>query len=210
MRPSLSMLAPAVAAALVGVSACGGAASSELFAPPDSPDAGEQRDTSVSPRDSALPPPPIDSGTIIVDSSVKDTNLPDTTVPVDTSPPPPGIGCGDGLTCDSQQYCCATIDPNMINPTTYACKNGSTSDCTNSGGSPVTCDTETDCPVANPICCGTENTAMDQYSHVRCATTCATMEDRTFCDPNANPDICQAMGMMCGPSTLLPGFSVCQ
>ncbi len=210
MRPSLSLLAAAAAAAaLAGVSACGGAASSELFAPPDTMDAGEQRDTSVPPRDSALPPP-LDSGTIIVDSSVKDTNLPDTTVPVDTSPPPPGVGCGQGLTCTSQQYCCATIDPNMINPTTYACRNGSTTDCTNSGGSPVTCDTETDCTGTNPICCGTENAAMDQYTHVRCATTCATTEDRTFCDPNANPDICLAMGMLCGPSTLLPGFSVCQ
>jgi hypothetical protein len=214
MRSSFSWLPiPGVCFALalaLGVVACGGAASSELFDPSTGTDAGDHPDTSTGAHDSSTPPP-TDSGMVMmVDSTIADTNLPDTTVQIDSSPPELGITCGAGLTCNKSQFCCATSDPLMINPTMYACMDSSqTGSCTSAGGTPVTCDFGSNCTGTDDLCCGTLNTDQTVYTHVRCATTCGTTDDRTFCDPNAVPDLCTG-GMMCGPSTILTGFSVCQ
>ena len=206
MRPSFSWL-PIVAAWLAagaGIGACGGAAPSELFDPSASTDAGEHPDTSTGARDASTPPHKDTGPAPVPDSATVDTSPPDTTVAIDSSPPAPGISCGAGLTCNKGQYCCATSDPLMISPTTYACMDGSQSACTGAGGSPVTCDFGSDCP--GQLCCGT--LPQTTYTHVRCASTCDTAEDHTFCDPNASPDECTSG--MCGPSMILPGFSVCQ
>jgi hypothetical protein len=202
------LLALAVAAG-AGVGACGGAAPTELFDPVTTMDAGSHPDTSTGVNDSSALPPVDSSLPPVVDSAVKDTNPPDTTTQIDSSPPGMGISCGVGLTCTKNQFCCATSDPQMMNPTTYACQDSSqTSSCTAAGGTPVTCDFGSDCVNSNGICCGT--LATDQYTHVRCESTCNTASDRTFCDPTAVPDPCIANGMMCGPSTILPGFFACQ
>jgi hypothetical protein len=98
----------------------------------------------------------------------------------------------------------------MVNPTTYACMDTSqTSSCTGAGGTPVTCDFGSNC-VNDGLCCGTLAADQTQYTRVRCESTCNTAADRTFCDPTAVPDPCVAGGTMCGPSMILPGFSVCQ
>jgi hypothetical protein len=189
---------------------CGGATPSDLFAPPTSGmDAGPV-DTGVITRMDSSIRPPADTGVgPPFDAMLPDTSPPDTSIPIDTNPPPTGLSCGIALVCDSSQYCCATSDPMMMNPTTYACMSGSTSGCTSNGGTPITCDSQDDCNGSDGICCG-ELDSEQQYSHVRCASSCDTAEDRQFCDPTAIADVCAATGTICGPSTILPGFNVCQ
>jgi hypothetical protein len=209
----LLCLVPAVALApLAG--ACGGAAPSELFAHTDG--GGVSADSGTPGTfDSSTTMPVKDSGTsTFPDVTVLDTgtNEPDTAVPpVDTGPPPAGnLTCGVGLTCDANQYCCATSDPTFQNPTTYACMDGpSTDDCSGDGGTPITCDSDTNCTTSAGICCGTEKN--DQYTHLECAATCDTAEDHHFCDPTVTPDQCASQGQMCTDmSQILPGFFVCQ
>ena len=139
------------------------------------------------------------------------------------------VPCGDvddaGLTCgDSDPVCCGIQWDIFLNtaPDTFTCTT-SAGDCTSldAGGSvnvAIACRDESYCP-GDKVCCGhiMSDSITSYYASVDCQSTCPLTDDagvvntdfRRFCDP-AGADECSASGQTCGPSTILPGFNICQ
>ena len=138
------------------------------------------------------------------------------------------VPCGDvgdaSLACnDSNPTCCGIQydGVTITDPDTFTCTtNGPSCLDLDSGGANVvvTCRDETYCP-GEKVCCGhlVTNGFSSAYDSVSCQSSCPLLDDagiantdfRRFCDP-AGPDECSATGETCGPSTILPGFHVCQ
>jgi hypothetical protein len=124
-----------------------------------------------------------------------------------------GAGGAGGGPPDNQVSCGATT---CTAPQQSCCFSTQGTSCYNTGnplgcqfGEKVSCDGPAGCPPGQ-TCCGQIMTINGQsyYSEVKCQVTCdANQNQRTICDPNGPP--C-ASGMTCGPSTLLPGYHVCQ
>lgn len=138
------------------------------------------------------------------------------------------VPCGDvgdaGLTCnDSNPTCCG------LQFDTFTSTDSDTFTCASSPGAcldydsgafnvAIACRDDSYCP-GDKVCCGhlTTNGFTSAYDSVDCESSCPLTDDagivdsdfRRFCDP-AGADECSATGETCGPSTLLPGFDVCQ
>jgi hypothetical protein len=190
-----------LALALVG---CGGADPSSLLTVPEGGD-----EAPISSDDAT------DEVTVHFDAAPPaDTGAPDVSPVPDAGPPDtgasgPNIYCGHAGTKDCravQADCCVVADG--LGSATYACQDpANPSACSTGGGVPVYCESAVDCP--GQVCCGTQNN-LNQYISVSCLSSCSGTNDRQFCDPNAVPSECGPAFTFCGPSTLLPGYSVCQ
>jgi hypothetical protein len=75
----------------------------------------------------------------------------------------------------------------------------------------IPCDDSAQCQNGQ-VCCGTTDQA-GNYGSVACvgASACDATGQFVFCDPNAVPDICNALGngATCTASEILPGYYVC-
>ena len=190
----------------LGLASCGGASESNLLQPgKGGKDSGTSSDGGTADvttmHDVAVPEiGPMDVG------HVMDTTPP----PVDTGPPdmgppkPPPIMCG-GTPCEVPANECCVV-PFGGGATCQAAADYKT--CYADGNTPIFCSSPADCP--GQICCGTKNGAQS-YADVACEPTCDSTNNSkiTFCDPSASPDICAALSLACGKSSILVGFYVC-
>lgn len=190
---------------------CGGAVATALF---DDAGGGGNDDSGVTGNDSGqsqpdATPPPADAGpedaTTTIDSSVVDAAEEDVFVP----PPDPGVFCNvnnQTTYCDpGTQFCCVSFQGSQCVANNQNCFQAQ----------PIHCDDQADCN--GKVCCGQLNVFGNQnyyYSDVSCQTTCNVSQNvpgsRRFCDPNAQTDECQQIGLTCGPSNVVKGYYVCQ
>ena len=187
--------------AIVWAAACGGSTTSQLFS---GGDGGAGDDAANAGGDGASSGGDSDGGSDGGgggDASRKDA------AGGDAGPADPGILCsapGSSPTyCTGTDYCCFTSS-----------QVASTYQCASSGGLcatgiRVSCDDTADCRPGD-VCCGAYDTFSNQFTEVRCASTCASSGSSVgvrFCDPAANdcPD-----GRACVTTMRIPGYHVCQ
>ncbi len=192
--------------------ACGGAVGSSLLDGTREVDAGTPQggDSGPATRDSGAGQP-VDAWTPPGDSGggVIDTGAPvDVFTQPETGPTGPAVVCAtanSSQTCAPGQICCITGDPQNVQ--TAVCDNDKQS----CQGTVVSCATQADCP-GGQICCGSQQTVngVTIYTDLSCAQSCNGQNQRVFCDPNQQPSACPQWAPSCGPSGLLPGYSVCQ
>jgi hypothetical protein len=215
-----AVCSPVLVLCLAVVSACSGAAPSDLLASTYSGTTTEGGvDASV---DSGNHDPgghdassggQTDATTIHDSGDVQDVvSVPETGV-VETGGGGGGdVNCGSSTCAAPQQFCCVTGAGPGGNPS-YKCQSGQ-GNCGGSAnpGTPVYCDKTADCP-GGDVCCGAEYNGAGgaYYSDVSCQATCngtgSNPMQVQFCDPNGN-DCPQGMtGQM---SQVLIGYSVCR
>jgi hypothetical protein len=209
-----SIVAVALAPAIVIVSACGGAQSIDFGHTVDSGSGsggGSGSSSGVSSEDSGASTS--DAGQAPMDAvAVIDVIEPMDVTPVEEpAPTGPAVLCpsnGNPMTCNTGEVCCVTGDPAQGTQTDTCQSSGSPC----SGGTLISCASKADCP-GSEVCCGTEQTdpqtMMVTYTGVSCAPSCAGTNKRIFCDPMA-PGTCPTATPVCGQSQLLPGYTVCQ
>ena len=217
MRPARYALLLACSATLI--SACGGAAGSDLFAGGggstfDTPDAGGPatpdattpgaKDAGVTPVKDASVPTIKEAG---ADAAVikKDAGMRDAS----TGGSDASVACAMATCAVPGETCCRTSKPIE----TFACTAGATCPV---GDMAIPCDDANDCEVAgkpNTVCCG--QGAIDGLSQefkiisVQCRSpgNCNAQDRRILCDDtvsNACPN-----SLKCTASTELPGYKLC-
>jgi hypothetical protein len=202
---------PVLVLCLAVVSACSGAAPSDLLAgtstePTGGVDAsvdGDNHDPGG--HDAGAP---TDAATIHDSGDVQDVvSVPETSVP-ETGGGGDDVYCGSATCTAPQQYCCVTGAGQGLTPS-YKCQSGQ-GNCGGgaSPGTSVHCDKTADCP-GGEVCCGSDFNG--SYSDVSCQASCngsgQGFMQVQFCDPNAN-DCPQ--GLSCQMSMVLIGYNVCR
>ncbi|MGH7280690.1 MAG: hypothetical protein ACRELY_04140, partial [Polyangiaceae bacterium] len=123
---------------------------------------------------------------------------------------------------DSNPTCCGIQYDQftVMDDDTFACTANDTACLDYDSGAAnvvVACRDDSYCP-GTKVCCGllVADVFSTVYGSVDCEDSCPLFDDagaatdyRRFCDP-AGSDECSATGETCGPSTILPGFNVCQ
>jgi hypothetical protein len=147
------------------------------------------------------------SGDAPVDTSVTDGAH---DAPSDGRRPP--ILCKKELCPVPSDFCCVTI-PDAAGS---VCKSDKAS-CGELGftHTRVECDQPADCPPGTS-CCGMKSAIGIGYVRLQCQASCPQTADGgpgsyvVFCNPEATPDVCAPLGLMCRPSTILLGYFVCE
>jgi hypothetical protein len=124
----------------------------------------------------------------------------------------PPILCEKELCPVPSEICCVTI-PDAAGS---VCKTDKSS-CGELGftHTRVECDQPADCPPGNS-CCGTKGVVGNTYTRLECQPSCTAGADGgpgsdvVFCNPEATPDVCAPLGLMCRPSAILLGYFVCE
>jgi hypothetical protein len=197
------------AASLLGLIACGGATGNEDLFTGSSTGSSSSGGTSsgdaggTTTKDAAVtdakPLPPIEAG------------APDATPP----PKPTTLLCGqDGsgapLFCaGNKPLCCASLQGGSI--ASFQCRTNQTQ-CINNGSIPISCATDVDC-AKGTVCCGHQDTFSGLYTEVACRASCSgqvIQGEIRLCDMAVAPNVCDALGMTCSQSTVLPGYYRCQ
>lgn len=200
---------------LVGLIGCGGAVDTDLYGDPVAAgsDAGKDTSTGLDGSGDGDVPPVTDAsvgdGPVIVDA----TPIFDVTPIVDSGPLDPGTLCFTQYNPPITTYCKNGTDLCCIKQQASACiQQNQAFNC--QGGTRLSCDDSSSCGPGK-VCCGSLNSFNNNtyYSEATCASTCAVSTQvpglRRFCDPNAVVDECLSIGLTCGPSNVLPGYSVC-
>jgi hypothetical protein len=204
-------VAVAVAAGVLALAACGGAAESNLFggsgggangsdaatmppatqqpdgssgsmAPTGSQDSGTATDASMPGQDASGGPGPFSGGDA---DTIIDTG---TTNAADSAPPPDqGIACGLFECKPKAEVCCLGVDGS--GDQTLTCE--SASDCANESGFPVPCADSLDCLAAGSpagtVCCVTEGSGTSSAASVACVapSECTQVTQALMCDPTS-------------------------
>ncbi len=108
------------------------------------------------------------------------------------------------------QECCAVQGDSGGSQTTYKCVSTAALTCLGTDAITIPCDDNAQCS-NNQICCGTTDQSGSYYASVSCQSSCNGGGQFVFCDPNALPDVCTALGngSTCTASQILPGYFVC-